>query len=249
MERFEGKRVLLTGAGSGIGRATAVRLVREGASVVGLGRNEEALAGTATLVPDTGRFRWLPADLCEETAVVDAVAGAAELLGGLDVVVNVAGITEPMPADQLDLGHLRHVFATNTFGPMLVCREALPHLADGTGVIVNVSSTAATQAAPGMTAYSASKAALLAYSGSLAIELAPRRIRVVTISPGGVNTAMLQGEIKALDTNWYPRLAPPWGQVGEPEEIAATIAYAASADASYLNGTEIRLDGGARSTW
>lgn len=246
MNRFENKRVLLTGAASGIGRATAVRLAAEGAHVFGLGRDEAGLAETARLVGEAGTFTSYKADLVDEQSLVAATAAAVETMGGIDVLTNVAGMTNLTPADAVTTEQLTRVFTVNTLGPMLLCREVIPHLPDGSGVIINVCSTAATQAHPGMTAYAASKAALLSYSLSLAAELGPRKIRVVPISPGGVRTPMMTGEIKQLDMTWYPRMATLWRQPGEAEDLAAAIAFAASADGVFLNGAEMRVDGGAR---
>lgn len=247
MNRFENTSVLVTGAASGIGRATAVRLVAEGAHVFGLGRDVAGLQETGRLVTDSGQFTPFAADLTDEESLIAAVEAARATMGSIDVLANVAGMTDMTPADAVTLEQLTHVFMVNTFGPMLLCREVIPHLPDGTGVIVNVCSTAATQAHPGMSGYAGSKAALVSYSLSLAAELGGRRIRVVPISPGGVRTAMMNGAVGALDPDWYSRLATLWHQPGEPEELAAAIAFAASADGAYLNGSEMRVDGGARS--
>ena len=247
MNRFEGKSVLVTGAASGIGRATAVRLAAEGARVFGLGRDSAGLEETARRVGHAERFVPWQADLTDEQSLVAAVESALTTLGSIDVLANVAGVTDLTPADAVTMEQLSHVFTVNTFGPMLLCREVIPHLPDGLGVIVNICSTAATQAHPGMSGYASSKAALLSYSLSLAVELGPRRIRVVPISPGGVRTSMMNGAVGQLDRDWYPRLSTLWKQPGEPEDLAAVIAFAASADGAYLNGSELRVDGGARS--
>lgn len=247
MNRFDGKNVLVTGAASGIGRATAVRLAAEGARVFGLGRDGAGLEETARQVGNAHRFVPCQADLTDEQSLVAAVESAMTTLGSIDVLANVAGMTDMTPADSVTVEQLTGVFMVNTFGPMILCREVIPHLPDGSGVIVNVCSTAATQAHPGMSGYAGSKAALLSYSLSLAVELGPRRIRVVPISPGGVRTPMMNGTVGQLDRDWYPRLSTLWKQPGEPQELAATIAFAASADGAYLNGSELRVDGGARS--
>ncbi|KRF10471.1 SDR family NAD(P)-dependent oxidoreductase [Nocardioides sp. Soil796] len=247
MRRFDDRSVLVTGASSGIGRATAVRLVAEGARVFGVGRDDAGLRETLRQVAEPERFTPFVADLTDEDSLVSAVEAARATMGSIDVLANVAGMTDLTPADAVTAEQLAHVFMVNTFGPMLLCREVIPHLPDGTGVIVNVCSTAATQAHPGMSGYAASKAALLSYSLSLAVELGERRIRVVPISPGGVRTPMMNGAVGALDPTWYPRLATLWHQPGEPNDLAAVIAFAASADGAYLNGAEVRVDGGARS--
>ncbi len=246
LSRYEGHRVLLTGAASGIGRATAVRLVAEGATVFGIDWDAAGLAGTADLVCDRDRFLSHVADLGREDAVVDAAAAGATTLGGVDVLVSVAGMLRTTPIATLALDDVRELLAVNTLAPMVLCREVLAHLPDSSGVIVVVTSTSATKAHPGMTGYAASKGALLSFCLSLAAELAPRRIRVVPVSPGGVATPMTadRSRFADVDTSWYARTYPLWGAPGTPEDLAAAIAFAGSADGAYLNGTELRVDGG-----
>ncbi|GAB2868323.1 SDR family NAD(P)-dependent oxidoreductase [Nocardioides pacificus] len=247
MNRFEGRRIVLTGAGSGIGRAAAVRLVGEGATVFAIDRDEAGLAGTAELAGE--RFHPHVADLAEEPAVVAAAAAGLADLGGIDALVNVAGILRTTPITDLDLDVCRQIMAVNLWAPVTLCRELVPHLPDKTGVVVNTTSTASTKAHPGMTGYAASKGALLSFSFTLAAELAPRRIRVVPVSPGGVATPLTADKraYADIDTAWYARTYPLWGKPGAPEEIAGAIAFAASADGSYLNGVELRVDGGSHS--
>lgn len=247
MDRFVDAAVVVTGAGSGIGRATACRLVAEGATVFGVDRDEAGLAGTAALLPE--RFLTHVADLAAEEAVVAAAAAAVGALGRVDVLANVAGVIRTTPMGALDLDDYRRLLAVNLFAPAALCRELLPHIPDGTGVIVNVTSTAATKAHPGMTGYAASKGALLSFTVSLAAELAPRRIRVVPVSPGGVATPLTANKqtYAGIDLGWYARTYPLWGQPGNPEDIAGAIAFAASADGAYLNGVELRVDGGSHS--
>ncbi|GAA3113061.1 SDR family NAD(P)-dependent oxidoreductase [Streptosporangium carneum] len=249
MSRYEGRRVVVTGAGSGIGRATTVRLVREGATVFAVDRDDAGLRETAGLVEDPARMLSHQADLSAEDEAVAAATAAAERLGRVDVLVNVAGILRTTPVTSLDLEDYRLIFAVNLHAPALLCRELLPHLPDDTGVIVNVTSTAATKAHPGMTGYAASKGALLSFSISLAAELAPRRIRVVPVSPGGVATPLTADKrtYAGIDLSWYARTYPLWGRPGRPEDVAAAIAFAASDDGAYLNGVELRVDGGSHS--
>lgn len=244
--RYEGRRVLLTGAASGIGRATAVRLVAEGAHVFGVDRDPAGLAGTADLVCDRSRFTSHEADLAAEEAVIAAAAAGVATLGGVDVLMSVAGLLRTTPMTSLRLDDVRRLFAVNTFAPMVLCRELLPHLPDSSGVIVVVTSTSATKAHPGMSGYAASKGALLSFCLSLAAELAPRRIRVVPVSPGGVATPMTadRERFADVDTSWYARTYPLWGSPGTAEELAAALAFAGSSDGAYLNGAELRVDGG-----
>lgn len=247
MERFSERSVLLTGAASGIGRATAIRLTAEGAAVFGVDRDEAGLAATATAVMAAGglgRFATHVADVSAEGDVVAAVATAIAALGGLDVLINVAGMQRTTPLQTLTVAQLQELFAVNTVGTLLFCREAAPHLPDRTGVIVNLASSAATHGHPYMTAYAASKGAVLAASLTLAAELAPRGIRVVPISPGGVRTPLTAGVTfpEGTDRSYFGRVLPLLG-FGEPEDIAAAIAFAASADGRYWTGAELRIDG------
>ncbi|WP_306316923.1 MULTISPECIES: SDR family NAD(P)-dependent oxidoreductase [unclassified Streptomyces] len=248
MNRFEGTAVLLTGAASGIGRATALRLASEGAAVFAVDLSADGLRETADRLPpgSAGRIRTHAADVSDEGAVVAAVARAAEELGGIDVLVNVAGVHRTTPIDRLTVDDLRYLFSVNVVGTAVCCREALRHLPDGSGVIVNVASSSATHGNPFMSAYSATKGAVLAFSLSLAAEVAHRRVRVVPVSPGTVATPltarpdMLPAD---LDTSYYRRIRAPFG-AGDPEQLAGVIAFAASPDAGYLTGAEIRADGG-----
>ncbi|MFD7862530.1 SDR family NAD(P)-dependent oxidoreductase [Streptomyces sp. NPDC057682] len=245
MRRFEGKKVLLTGAGSGIGRATALRLAAEGAAVFGVDLSAEGLAETARAVTGPGGFTAHVADVADEDAVVAAVAEAAGSLGGIDVLANVAGTHRTTPVDRLTVADLELLFRVNTVGTALFCREALPRLPDGSGVIVNVASSAASHGNPYMTAYAASKGAVIGFSLSLAAEVAHRGIRVVPVSPGSVATPLAGPHVlpAGLDVSYYARIRAPFG-TARPEQIAGVIAFAASDDAACLTGAEIRADGG-----
>lgn len=243
MNRFDGVKVLLTGAGSGIGRATALRLVSEGAAVFGVDLSRDGLAETVAAGP--GRIMTHVADVADEDAVVACVRAAADGLGGIDVLVNVAGIHRTTPIGRLTVADMQRLFAVNTVGTALFCREALPHLPDGSGVIVNVASSAAAHGNPYMTAYAASKGAVLGFTLSLAAEVAHRGIRVVPVSPGSVATPLVGAHVLPpdLDASYYARIRAPFG-AARPEQIAGVIAFAASRDAGYLTGAELRADGG-----
>ena len=245
MLRFSGTNVLLTGAASGIGRATALRLLSEGAALYAVDRDGEGLdelVRSAAGAP--GRVVTATVDVTDESAVESAVDAAAAELGGLEVLVNVAGAHRTTPIDRLSVDDLRLLFEVNCVGTAVFCRAALRHLPDGHGVIVNVASTAATHGNPYMTAYAASKGAVLAFSLSLAAELVGRGIRVVPVSPGQVATPLTEGGVpEGLDMRYYGRIRSLWG-AAEPEQLAGAIAFAASRDASYLTGTELRVDGG-----
>lgn len=246
MNRYDGVKVLLTGAASGIGRATAIRLTTEGAAVYGVDISEQGLAETAEAVTGPGTIATRTADVTDEAAVIAAVADAAGTLGGIDVLVNVAGVHKTTPIETLTVEDLNRLFSVNLVGTALFCRESLKHLPDRTGVIVNTASLSATQGNPYMTAYSASKGAVLAFSLSLAAELASRRIRVVPISPGSVDTPLIRSPHMfppGIDLDYFSKIRSYYG-AAEPEMIAAAIAFAGSSDASYYTGADFRVDGG-----
>lgn len=254
--RFADKNVLVTGASAGVGQASAVRFVAEGATVFGLGRNAEGLKETAELVPDPGRFASHFVDMSDAATISTATRAAAEYFDRrIDVVCNVAGITVATPIADLDLDQVHELNQVNFVGPLQVISETLPFLPNGgASVIVNVCSNAATQAAPTMAAYAGSKAALVSASFSLSIELAPRQIRVVPISPSGVQTKMMWdiwSQVKNYEGDWYSRYVHPWGQheSGYAADLASFVAFAASEEARYWNGAEIRIDGGARASF
>jgi NAD(P)-dependent dehydrogenase (short-subunit alcohol dehydrogenase family) len=250
MDRFTNKAVLLTGAASGMGRATAIRLTSEGARVFGVDRDKAGLDETAALIETAGRFVPHVADVSVEAEVIDAVRAAVAELGRIDVLANIAGVQQTTPLGSLTVEQLQRAFAINAVGTVLFCRETAPHLPDGEGVIVNIASASASKGSPYMTAYAASKGAVLAATMTIAAELAPRRIRVLAISPGAVRTPLTAGVTfddgngGHLDASYYARVYPLFGY-GEPEDIAATIAFAASQDGRFWAGSELRIDGGA----
>lgn len=247
MNRFDGVKVLLTGAASGIGRATAIRLAAEGAALYAVDMAKQGLTETAAAVTGPGKITTRTADVTDEPAVIAAVADAAETLGGIDVLVNVAGVHKTTPIETLTVADLNRLFSVNLVGTALFCREALRQLPDGSGVIVNTASLSATQGNPYMTAYSASKGAVLAFSLSLAAELAARRIRVVPISPGAVDTPLTRSPDMfpdGIDLGYFSKIRSYYG-AAEPEQIAAAIAFAASSDAAHFTGADLRVDGGA----
>jgi meso-butanediol dehydrogenase/(S,S)-butanediol dehydrogenase/diacetyl reductase len=243
--RFNEKSVLVTGAASGIGRATAIRLAREGAAVVAsdinavllerLSVDAEGLAGPVTT---------LVADVSSEDGVRPMVAAAVAELGRLDVVVNVAGVLSFSHTHQLSLDEWNRLLSVNLTGTFLVCREALPHLLATGGNIVNLASTAAHKGQPWATAYVASKGGVLAFTRSLAVEYAAQGLRVNSISPGAIDTP-ITGEFhlpEGADIKLLDRVTPI-GAFGSPEGIAAAIAYVASDEASHMNGADIVIDG------
>jgi NAD(P)-dependent dehydrogenase (short-subunit alcohol dehydrogenase family) len=243
--RFTGRRALVTGAASGIGRATALRLASEGAHVMAVDVNAELLTKLdvdATGTP--GSVTTLVGDVSSEEGVVSIVTTAADRLGGLDVVVNVAGVLSFSHTHEVTLDEWNRLIAINLTGTFLMCRESLPHLLASRGNIVNLASTAAHAGQPWATAYVASKGGVLALTRSLAVEYAAQGLRVNSISPGAIDTPITGAfhlpegaDIKLL------RRVTPLGPFGTPEGIAAAIAFVASDEASHMNGADLLIDG------
>jgi len=231
---FDGKRVLITGAANGIGKAAAAMFREAGARVVGL--DLESRSGNAPIVA---------CDLAREVDIVSGVAEAARLLGGVDVLVNNAGIMREAPLAAITADHIDRHFAVNVRGTILVTREVLPHLGDGAR-IVNIASELAYLGRANASVYCATKAAMLGLTRSWARELAPR-ILVNAVAPGPTDTALLAfasltPEQKALET------AHPLGRVARPEEIAAAILFLAGPGATFFTGHCMGANGGAAMT-
>jgi meso-butanediol dehydrogenase/(S,S)-butanediol dehydrogenase/diacetyl reductase len=246
--RFDGKIALVTGGGSGIGRATAIRLSQEGAGVTVCGRRLDRLEETVQLIEkDRGRAAAAPVDLREPGAAERAVAMAVDWGGRLDAVINAAGTfpSAPFP-DAMSDREWADALEINLSAPMRICRAATAHLRASHGVIVNVSSiNAEIGDAVSMCAhYSAAKAGLLALTRQLAAELAPA-VRVVAVVPGAVDTPILEGWLEDPDERqeWLRRYVP-LARIARPEEIGAVITFLASDDASYLTGVAVMADGG-----
>jgi meso-butanediol dehydrogenase/(S,S)-butanediol dehydrogenase/diacetyl reductase len=246
LQRFDGRRVIVTGGASGIGRATALRLAAEGAHVVAADVNEAPLAevvGSSDAAP--GRITPLVADVSSEAGVVRLVEGSIEVLAGLDVVVNAAGILSFSHTHEQSTDEWNRIVAVNLTGTFLVCRESLPHLMESRGNIVNLASTTAHAGQAWAAAYSATKGGILAMTRALAVEYGKSGVRANTISPGAIDTP-ITGAFRlpeGADASLLER-AMPMGAFGSPEGVAAAIAYVASDEASHMNGADLVIDGG-----
>ncbi len=262
MNRFDGRRVLVTGAASGIGRATVLRLLAEGATVVGADVSEKGLAATerdAAAAAGPGRFTTRTVDIGDEGSVREAVAAATERLGGLDVLVNAAGILRSGHTETFELPEWDRIIRINLTGTFLMVRESLPALIEsGRGVIVNFSSTSASFAHPYMAAYAASKGGIQSMTHTLALEFAQHGIRAVSIAPGSISSGMtadpglpadsdvslfakMQPVVRVAPSESDPVAIP--GMAG-PDRVAGVVAMVASDDGAFISGTEIRVDGG-----
>jgi NAD(P)-dependent dehydrogenase (short-subunit alcohol dehydrogenase family) len=232
MRRFEGKIALVTGAASGIGKATAARLAEEGATVA------------AVDLKDVEHV----CDVSDEAQVAATVAAVVGKHGRLDVLCNVAGILRADHTHELSLEHWDRILRVNLTGTFLMCRAAIPHLLESKGVIVNTSSTSALGSHPWMAAYAASKGGIIALTKTIAVEYVKQGLRANCVCPGGVATP-LHGQFrmpKGADVELLRGAMPLVPYVG-PEHAASVIAFLASDDARYITGTEVRADGGALS--
>ena len=239
MQRFEGRVAFVTGAGGGIGRAVAVRLAAEGASVVCADVDAPAVRATADDVGGSA----VVCDVTDERSVRAALAAVDRL----DVLANVAGVGTFTRTSDLSLAEWNRTLAVNLTGTFLVSREALPALLDAEGAIVNMASLAGLKATPYNAAYCASKGGVVMLTKSMAIELATAGVRVNCVCPSAVDTAFLRNfEIPDdADFSLFSRSAPPNGRMATPEEVAAAVAFLASDDAAMVSGVALPVDGGA----
>ncbi|MEU1225906.1 SDR family oxidoreductase [Streptomyces sp. NPDC005828] len=238
--------VVVTGAGTGIGRATARSFAAQGAAVVAVGRREEPLRETAEGRPGIHPFA---ADITAEGAAEEIVRAALTAHGRLDVLVNNAGISAGGPLGTLDRSVIAPLLETNLVAPVLLTQAAVPALRESRGVVVNVTTTIGQRGWPANSVYPATKSALETLTRCWAVELAPAGVRVVAVAPGAIETPIadhmgLTPEQRKAVRAW--QLAhTPLGRVGRPEEVAWAITALAAPDAAFLTGTVLPVDGGA----
>ncbi|MEV4009009.1 SDR family oxidoreductase [Nonomuraea angiospora] len=254
MHRLTDRRVFVTGAASGIGRATALRLLSEGARVVAADLAEDGLKEThalATAQGTAGRLTTRVLDISDERSVGDVVPAAISELGGLDALVNAAAILRGAHTHDCSLDLWNRIIGVNLTGTFLMTRTALPALLEtGRGVVVNFSSTAAFFAHPFMAAYSASKGGIASFTHSLALEYSKQGLRAVNVVPGGISSGITDniGSLVPADTDWnlFLKLTAAIGDgLPGPENVAGVVAMLVSDDGAFITGTEIRVDGGA----
>ncbi|MFM2076792.1 MAG: hypothetical protein RJA49_682 [Actinomycetota bacterium] len=253
--RFEGRVVAVTGAAGGIGREVVLRFAAEGASVVAVDLEGDALYETVRLVrADGGESLAVAADVTQEADVREYVRATTSAFGRLDALVNNAGIEGSVrPLTETEVEHFDQVLAVNVRGVWLGMKHAGPAIAaHGGGAIVNLSSVAGLSGTPGIVAYGASKHAVIGLTKTAALEFAPLQVRVNAVCPSPVETRMMRSLEEGMNPGdpggAHDMIAAsiPLGRYGEPSDIASLILFLCSDDASFLSGAAIPIDGAMR---
>jgi NAD(P)-dependent dehydrogenase (short-subunit alcohol dehydrogenase family) len=263
LQRYTDRRVLVTGGGSGIGQACVLRILAEGGRVVAADISAAGLTDTlAKAGAAASTLSTVVMDVGDEESVKSGVRQAIEFLGGLDTLVNVAGILRSAHFAETTLADFEQVLRINLIGTFLVTRESLAALRQGNGpAVVNFSSTSATFAHPYMSAYAASKGGIQAMTHALAAEFGKEGIRFNSVQPGSISSGMTDGTGESkqsigpgfpdgVDYKLFTRVAPglplPGGAIfADPNAVAAVVAMLGSPEAFFVTGTEVRVDGGA----
>jgi 3-oxoacyl-[acyl-carrier protein] reductase len=243
--RLEGKTALVTGAGSGIGKCIAETYAREGARVAVVDLNADAAKEVARSIGNTAIA--LRCDVTKKGDVESTVAETLSAFGKLDILVNNAGATH-VNKPMLEIGEeeFDRIYAVNVKGVFLGCQAVVPHFRKaGAGVIINIGSTAGLRPRPGLSAYNATKGAVHILTKTLAVELAPDQIRVCAIAPVATDTPLLPSFLGPAPGQREKFVATvPLGRLAQPQDIANAALFLASADAQFVTGNIVEVDGG-----
>jgi NAD(P)-dependent dehydrogenase (short-subunit alcohol dehydrogenase family) len=248
--RLKDQVSLITGAGSGIGQAVALKFASEGAIVVIVDRNLELAEKTQHLIEQAGGTGWaLAVDVTQEQQVADAIATTIQQFGRLDILHNNAGISILKPITETTEADWDFLFNVNLKGVFFGCKHAIPIMVQqGAGVIINTASELAIVGQPLYTAYCATKGGVLAFTRALSVEWAAKGIRINAICPGPTKTPMLEAEFNLASDPMAEESAAiqsiPFGRLGAPDDIAGVALFLASDDAKFVHGAAIVVDGG-----
>lgn len=241
MKRFKNKVVLVTGAGSGIGRSTAIRMDAEGANLIIVDINEKDLIKTQSMLKNKeSHYKVLDISASEDVKKFFAD------INKLDALINIAGILRFDNSHEVQIDDWNKILNVNLTGTFFMCSYALPLLIKSKGAIVNVSSTAALGSHAWTAAYSASKGGISAFSKTLAVEYGMKGLNVNCVCPASIETPMSKNPSmpKDIDTRLLKKIMPIDGVNRSPDDVASTIAFLASKDAIHINGIDLRVDGG-----
>jgi NAD(P)-dependent dehydrogenase (short-subunit alcohol dehydrogenase family) len=247
MGRFDDRVVVITGAASGIGKATALRFGADGAVVACIDQNEIGAEATAREIHlASGRSAGFRCDVSDATAVDAVITQVAADLGAPSVCCNVAGIGKFARSEEQPVTEFERIVGVNLVGTFAVSRACLPHLLANRGCIVNVSSSAGLFGQPYNAAYCASKGGVALMTRAMAVEFARRGVRVNAVAPAGIDTPITKdfAFVEGTDTRDYQKMFPLTGEMAQPEEVATLIAFLASDDAGYISGAVVPIDMG-----
>ncbi len=247
LKRFENKVVIITGGGSGMGRACTIRFAQEGAKVIAVDLNEEGLKETCQLAGNNSRY--IKASVSDEKEVKTMVENVVSKEGSIDVLVNMAGILRSSITAETTVEQFMLPIQVNLLGTFLTIRETIPHLIKSKGNIVNCASTSAFFGHAYMSGYAASKGGVVAMTKALAWEYLKSGVRVNAVAPGGISTGMtsvdpLEHISEKVDYQLFEHLGRMGMPMGEAADISGVVAMLASADGNFITGEVIKIDGG-----